>query len=174
MTLDDAIRNLKIIEGGYGHEANGEEVMEGIDQSSWDQFAQEHGLTPREVKTLSPGDIASFYAFSYWNPLRCPDLPDPLPFALFQFELNVSGAGNRGRAVQDLQLLLGISPDGIMGPETVKSANAYPDPKKLTLLLLDRQDAWYKELWQKNPKDPIGGWENRVRDTRNILLLSRS
>ena len=171
MNITEAIANLKKLEGGYGHEANGEEVMEGIDQSSWDQFAQEQGLAPKQVKDLTPGEIESFYALSYWNPLRCPDLPDPLPFALFQYELNTSGAGDKGRAVKDLQLLLGVVPDGIMGSITVLTAHNYPDRKKLTLLLLGRQEAYYEDLWKKHPEDPIGGWRDRVKDTKVILGL---
>ena len=171
MNITEAIANLKKLEGGYGHEANGEEVMEGIDQSSWDQFAQEQGLAPKQVKDLTPGEIESFYAFSYWNPLLCHSLFDPLPFALFQFELNTSGAGDKGRAVRDLQLILGIVPDGIMGPVTVLTANNYPDTKKLTLLLLGRQEGWYEELWKAHPNDPIGGWRDRVTMTKTILGL---
>ena len=171
MNITQAIINLKKIEGGYGHEANGEEVMEGIDQSSWNEFCRTRGLLTKPVKNLTPSEIESFYGMSYWYPLQCPNLPDPLPFALFQYELNTSGAGNRGRAVKDLQLLLGIVPDGVMGPLTAEAAAKYPDPKKLTLLLLGRQDAYYEDLWKKHPEDPIGGWRDRVKDTKVILGL---
>ena len=171
MNITEAVSNLKQLEGGFGHEANGEEVMEGIDQSSWDQFAQTHGLPQRPVEFLTPEQIEYFFAVSYWDPLYCDQLPDPIPFALFQYELNVSGAGNRGRAVRDLQIVLGIVPDGIMGPITVQAAQKAPDPKKVTLLLLARQEAWYENLWKQNPEDPIQGWTDRITKTKEILAM---
>ena len=171
MTLTEAISNLKLLEGGIGTEPDGQAVNEGIDQSSWDLYCLGKGIPTQSVDTLTPEQIAAFYGESYWFPLRCDMLPDPIPFALFQYELNTSGAGAKGRAVRDLQLVLGVAPDGIMGPLTVEAARNNPDPKKVTLLLLDRQDAWYEELWKANPEDPIKGWENRVATTKQILGL---
>ena len=171
MQITKAIENLKILEGGKGREADNSEVNVGIDQSSYDAFCAHRGVATKPVWTLTPEEIQNFYVMEYIAPLQCTQLPDPIGYILFAYELNTSGAGDKGRAVRDLQLLVGCSPDGIMGPETVKAVQDYPDPDKLGILLADKQIAYYKEDAKVNPDAPLVGWENRVDKTLEICGL---
>lgn len=171
MTPSEMVKNLRILEGGKGLEADHQEVNVGIDQSSYDDFCAHRGVPTKPVWSLSQDEIQNFYTVEYIAPLLCTHMPDMIGFILFEYELNVAGAGNKGRAVRDLQLLVGVTPDSVMGPETLKAVLACPDIKKLAIMLLSKQDSWYEELWKKNPEDPIEGWESRISKTREIVGL---
>ncbi len=169
MTITEAVTLLEQLEGGKGTEADGQHVNLGVDQKSYDAWCQERTLPSQDVWTLPQEDIDDFYADSYWIPLRCYQLAPALAFVLFQYALNVEGAGDRGQAVKDLQLLTGATPDGFLGNETVAAVNKFPDSGKLASMLLDRQEAYYQRLTAENPSDPIRGWTARVEKTRTII-----
>ncbi len=169
MEISKAISLLKILEGGKGHEADGEAVNIGIDQDPFDEYCDKTDQIRKPVFLLSEQEIEQFYNVEYFIPLMCDKLPDSIAFTLFQAAVNVEGAGDRGRAVKDLQTLVGVLPDAVMGPITLKVVLAYPDPLKLSLLLLDKQEEFYKTLYAKNNKLPLSGWKTRISKTRAIV-----
>ncbi len=172
MTIPEYIANLKLLEGGIGREANGQEVSEGIDQSSYDLFCAHRGVPTMPVWNLTPEEIQNFYVLEYIAPLLCDQLPEGLDFCLFQAAVNIEGAGNRGEAVKMLQLCVGAIPDGIMGPETLAAVKQVFDVKKLISLFLDQQASYYEKLNAEMPDAPIRGWLDRISITREICGLT--
>lgn len=61
----------------------------------------------------------AIYRSEYWNPIRAADLPWPWALALFDGFVN-----QRGSAVKNLQLALGLLPDGVVGDRTVAAIRA--------------------------------------------------
>lgn len=169
MQITKAIENLKILEGGKGREADNSEVNVGIDQSTFDEYCDNTNQIRKPVFLLTEQEIEDFYSKEYFIPLMCDKLPDSIGFVLFQYELNTSATGNRGRAVKDLQILVNAPPDSVMGHETLKAVLAYPDPLRLALSLLSMQEAFYKRLYAKNPQLPLPGWEARISKTKKII-----
>jgi len=167
MTPTDAIANLKLLEGGFGHEADGQEVEEGIDQSSWDAFCAHRGIPSFPVSGLSVDDIQSFYLHEYLLPLKFADLPDGVDFVLFQWAVNHGITG----AVKDFQICLGVAPDGVIGPDTLRAAHN-ADRLRTMELMLDRQMGWYEWDARKNPDAPLSGWKSRIEKVRQIVGLT--
>ena len=79
--------------------------------------------------------------------------------------------GNEGPAVKDLQLCVGATPDGVIGPETVKAVKS-KDPEKVIECLLNRQIHWYIRDAEVNADAPLLGWGNRVTRVKQILGLA--
>src|SRR5690606_18718456 len=74
----------------------------------------------RELKKLTVADVRPIYYKRYWVPSRAADLPPPL--ALMHFDAAVNhGVGNAARM---LQRSLGVTVDGIIGPQTLAAANS--------------------------------------------------
>ena len=78
------------------------------------------GTLLRELKKLTVADVRPIYYKRYWVPSRAADLPPPL--ALMHFDAAVNhGVGNAARM---LQRSLGVTVDGIIGPQTLAAANS--------------------------------------------------
>ena len=132
----------------------------GIQPNHWQKYAKREGVS-RKIPTRS--DAYAYYRTEWWLPYRCEDLPDKLDFAFFQWTIH------RGpETIKDLQLCLGVNPDGLLNPETL-SAGRRCDPVKTSLNLLNRQLDWYKA---NNSGHSLFKWENRIAKVKKILGLS--
>ena len=149
------------LEGDSGKPSQWGDVF-GIQPDNWKRYAKKEGIS-RTIPTRS--DAYAYYRTEWWLRYRCEDLPDKLDFSFFQWIVNRGPA-----AIVDLQLCLGVAPDGILGPETL-SAGRRCDPVKASLCLLNRQLAWYEADFKSNPDAPLIGWEDRVAKVRKILGL---
>lgn len=72
-----------------------------------------------DVRNLTKEQAIAIYQSEYWNVCKCGDMPPALAFVMFDMAVN-QGVGV---AVRDLQKLLGVKVDGIIGPETLGSIN---------------------------------------------------
>lgn len=169
MSVDDFLRDLHILEGGYTVDKGGPTEF-GITQSTYDDYCSRYGLPSKNVRTLGWSDVRDFYDRGYITPLRLIELPYALAFVLFQWAVDHEGYGNHGQVVRDFQVCCGAEPDGIIGPETIAAANAIL-PMKLASCVLSRQEAWYKRDSFSHPDDPIRGWIRRIEKTREIVGL---
>ena len=137
----------------------------GIAPETWGAWCKSQNAA---VEPITRDGAYTFYRESYWLPLGCEYLPDGLDFCVFEWAVNGDGPGKVGKAVMDLQSCLGVTTDGIMGPETIYAARMCHVVKTMTLYLA-RQVGWYKDDAKKNPDAPLIGWENRVRKTCRIV-----
>ncbi len=137
----------------------------GISPASWSAYCLKHYQEETEITRQG---AYTFYYDEYWLPLLCNRLPDGIDFALFEWAINGEGPGRCGKAVKDIQVSVGVTVDGIMGPETVNAARS-SDTRKVLTIFLGRQIAWYEWDAHKNPDAPLGGWEGRVRKTCGIV-----
>ncbi|OOH80804.1 glycosyl hydrolase 108 family protein [Leptospirillum ferriphilum] len=147
------------LEGNSGKPSQWGDVF-GIQPDNWKRYAKKEGIS-RTVPTRS--DAYAYYRTEWWLPYRCEDLPDKLDFAFFQWLVNHGPS-----AIKDLQLCLGVAPDGILGPETL-SAGRRCDPVKSSICLLNRQRVFYEQDARANAHAPLAGWDDRIRKT--CLLL---
>lgn len=169
MTFQDAFKNLEILEGGFTVDDGGP-TKYGITQNAWNAYCDDRSVPHSPVHLINLEDASNFYADCYWNPLCCNDLPNGVDFALFQWAINHEYMGNEGPAVKDLQRCVGATPDGVMGPETIKSVKS-KDPNQVIECLLTRQLHWYFRDAKVNADAPLIGWENRVDRVKKILGL---
>lgn len=122
-------------EGGYSDHPDdpGGATMMGITQAT---LATWRGapVTKADVRALTRDEAAALYRARYWNAVRGDDLPAGLDLAVFDFAVN-SGAS---RAVRALQRTLGVSVDGVVGPETLAAANARAPSESIRTLCAAR------------------------------------
>ncbi|MDR6768606.1 lysozyme family protein [Acidovorax delafieldii] len=121
MNFDQAFHQLLGHEGGYvDHPADpGGATCWGVTE----RVARANGYTG-PMKSL-PVDVAkAIYKRDYWDAVRADEVPDAIRYSLFD------GAVNSGvkQSVKWLQRALGVTDDGVLGPQTLQAANAADGP----------------------------------------------
>ena len=107
-------------EGGFVDNPNdpGGATNHGVTLDSWSDFIGQT-VSIGQIKALTPDDVRPFYKTRYWDVLGCDQLPGGLDYCVFDFGVN-SGIH---RAAISLQVVLGTHLDGIIGPQTIETAN---------------------------------------------------
>ena len=143
-------------EGGFYDDPVGGPTQWGISKRAFPSEDIEHMTRER---------AAELYRINYWEPCRCGEMP--LAIALMTFEAAINQGP--GRAIQWLQLALGVDVDGGVGPVTL-AALAAADERRLLLLLRGLRAAAYWEC----PTDQLAregmGWRKRLRLTYSTCL----
>lgn len=115
-------------------------------------------------RAVEAGDsklLERFYLNSYWDATQCDEFPWPISLNLFDAAVN---HGPRGGIVM-LQRALGTTPDGKIGPATIKAAKR-PDPHIPALVrrfLVERSWLYYQLSVKRGP-DFYKGWMKRLFD----------
>jgi len=154
MNFDAAFHKLLGHEGGFvDHAADpGGATRWGVTE----RVARQHGYkgSMREL----PVEVAKeIYRASYWTPIRADELPDVLRYDVFDAAVN---SGN-GQAVRWLQRALGVADDGIIGPVTLRTANAAnAEAVKRKMLAARLRFMTDLSTWQHFGR----GWARRVAD----------
>jgi len=120
-------------------------------------------VTKLDVRQLTPAEASAIYRTQYWAAIRGDDLPAGLDYAMFDYAVN-SGAG---KAIRDLQGILGVQRDGQIGAITLQ-AIAKRNTRELVIALMARRLAFLQRLttWPAFGQ----GWSRRVRDVRALSL----
>lgn len=144
-------------EGGYVNHKNdpGGPTDRGITQATYNAWNKLRGKPQKSVKGISKAEADEIYISQYFAPIRFNDLPPGLDYAVADFSIN-SGPS---RAAKELQRVLGVKQDGVIGLNTLAAIK----PKNLQLIIVDycnRRLAFMQSLkiWStfKN------GWTTRV------------
>lgn len=121
--------------------------------------------TKDEVRTLSPSIAAAIYHKRYWLPVRGDALGPGLDLAVFDYAVN-SGPG---RAVRELQAVLGVAQDGSLGPLTL-AALATRRRHDVIAALCGRRMAFLRGL---RTFETFGkGWQRRVAEVQAAALAA--
>lgn len=155
MTFDDAIVRLLGIEGDYSdHPADpGGKTRYGITEA----VARQNGYHG-DMRQLPIDLVRQIYRQSYWDRVRADELPDVIRYAMFDGAVN-SGPG---QAVKWLQDALGVTIDGLIGPQTIGAAYGYPDKERLRAAMLGKRLYFMTGLstWPSFGK----GWARRIAE----------
>ena len=151
-------------EGGYvNHHADpGGMTNLGVTAAVWAEWTG-HIPSEKEMRGLTVEKVAPLYKRKYWDRVMGDSLPAGLDHAVFDFAVN-SGCG---RAVKVLQTVLGVSPDGALGPKTVQAISQKP----LKTLIEDYNDARVAFLRGLSSYAIFkNGWERRVAEVNAEAL----
>lgn len=121
-----------------------------------------------DVKALTRAEAGAIYRRSYWAEVGGDALPPGLDLAIFDFGVN-SGPS---RAIKALQVALGVTADGRLGPAT-RAALASCDPAAIIRRVTADRLGWMRRLstWTAFGR----GWTARVtRVERESLALARA
>jgi lysozyme family protein len=100
-------------------------------------------------------DVEHIYRVEYWNPCKCDDLPRGVDHFVFDYAINIGP----GTAIKDLQLVVQVTTDGIIGPKTLAAVRAM----KPGIIIIKLAEAWLRRLERLSTWKVFGnGWENRI------------
>jgi len=116
-----------------------------------------------DIKLLKPADAGKVYRAEYWNRVKGDQLPAGVDYAVFDFAVN-SGVS---RASIYLQEIVGVAPDGRIGPLTLQAVEQW-DSVALVEALCGKRMSFLKRLstWSTFGK----GWSSRVT---GVLRLAK-
>lgn len=161
--FEKALSLLLKQEGGFSNDPHDPGGMTnlGVTEVNWIMWKQRE-VTEDEMRSLTPEAVAPFYRVRYWNPLRCDDLPAGLDVLVFDFGVN---AGCK-QSARTLQRCVGTTPDGAVGPLTIRAAKE-KDLRELIEKFSQAREEFYRSL----PLFPRygKGWLNR---TQNVKLAA--
>ncbi len=168
--LQTAMQFTLRAEGGYWDDPIGGPTMWGVTQSTYDAYRKRKGLPLQSVRIMQQPERDEIVEYEYWIPAHCPDLPDKLAIAHFDWAYNHGVHG----AIVSLQECLGVEADGIFGAKT-KAAIDAAAPDTLVANYLSTRREWYKARAGQNAEaaKDLNGWLNRV-DALQTFLAARA
>ncbi|QND53433.1 hypothetical protein HB779_17225 [Phyllobacterium sp. 628] len=123
-----------------------------------------------DIKNLTLNDAKPIYEAKYWRPIRGDALPVGIDLSTLDYGVN-SGPS---RSVKDLQSVLGLKPDGIVGADTLKAA-IVADGKAVIQRHCAKRLSFMRglKIWNTFKR----GWSTRVADVEAkavAMYLARS
>ncbi len=155
-----AVQFVLEAEGGYSNNPNdpGGETNYGISKKAYPDL---------DIKQLTRDRAISIYRRDYWLTCQCDKLPPALAIAVF------GSAVNHGthEAIKLLQQSLGVTTDGLIGPQTLRAAKTHNTPDMLTRLLSFRAGL-YVDIVLRKPTQHIyyWGWLERLFTLQAFIL----
>lgn len=144
-------------EGGWSDHPSdpGGATMKGITIGTFRRYKP--GATKTMLRNISATDVEYIYRDGYWTPIRGNDLPAGVDMSTFDYGVN-SGPS---RAVRDLQTVLGVKADGVVGGDTLK-ALAVADKKRVIQKHCAKRLSMLQglKIWKTFKR----GWSARVAD----------
>ena len=159
---DKCLETILHHEGGYVNHPKdpGGETNLGVTKRVY----EEHGGT-KDMKDLTVEDVAPIYKSGYWDKMKGDSLPNGLDLCVFDFGVNAGP----GRAAKYLQTMIGSTPDGGIGPMTLKAVSEYVEEHGLVKAIENYQDARQSYYEKLSTFDTFGrGWTRRVDETTQL------
>lgn len=145
-------------EGGYVNDPAdpGGPTNLGVTLASWQAYVG-HPVTALDIEALTLDAVKPFYKSQVWDLVKGDELASGIDYAVFDCAVN-SGPS---RAIRLLQSICNVVPDGIIGPETIRSVGS-----RNVLNLIDEYcQERLNYLRTLSTWARFGnGWTNRVND----------
>lgn len=151
-------------EGGWSDHPSdpGGATMKGITIGTYAQW-KGRKVTKDELRNITDAEVAAIYRRKYWDKVKGDDLPSGVDYVAFDAAVNSGPA----RSARWLQLAVGATQDGQIGPATVAAAQAQYAPAVVERAIGARL-SFLRGLktWPTFGK----GWHRRVDDVRTFAL----
>lgn len=158
--FDRAFAQAIEIEGGYtltNHaNDNGKMTYAGISRRAWPKW---EGWALIDAGRPVPNALVrTFYLGNFWLRFRCDQINDQ-----DVAECVFLGAINAEASIRVLQIVVGVTPDGVVGPQTLAAVNA-AEPDRLIDRLTLAKIARYIEITDRDAKQRewFRGWVKRA------------
>ena len=156
-----ALKQVLKYEGGYvDHPKDpGGPTNKGVTQAVYDTWRKSKDLATQSVRNISDSEVAAIYKNLYWDRISGDYLPSGVDFAVFDYAVN-SGVS---RASRTLQSIVGVTQDGVIGPETIEAAKTY-----VAMAVTNKRLAFMQSLsiWSTFGK----GWSARIADVKAQIV----
>lgn len=148
LSFDEIVRRVGIFEMGYVNDPKdpGGETKYGISKRAHPNV---------DIKNLTQDEATAIFQKEYYEPILKLGLAEEVDYQLFDFAVN-SGLP---KAIIVFQKIIGVSPDGIIGPTTIANARKYSPFNLIMLLLAARLELMTEQInWSNDGK----GWTHRI------------
>ncbi|MBE9224885.1 hypothetical protein IQ264_05315 [Phormidium sp. LEGE 05292] len=170
-TPDQLITALKFTllwEGDFVNHPNdlGGATNKGITQRTYDSYRSSKSFPTQSVKFITDEEVHEIYHKYYWQPGRAELMV--LPLAVVQFDTAVLfGVGG---AIKFLQQAIGVTGDGIFGPQT-EAALLPKNNKETGIEMVEKRIIYHNQRVVQNPSQKVflAGWLNRANDLRKFI-----
>lgn len=169
-TFPHAVGLVLSHEGGYiNHPSDpGGHTNKGITIPALSKFLGRIA-TVHDIRALTDVQAMAIYKADYWDRVRGDDLPPGLDYCVFDFAVN-SGTG---RAAKMLQVLVGVEPDGGIGPKTLAAVADYVARETLEATITQYQAKRMHYLEALPTFSTFGkGWTRRVNEVLDEAILT--
>lgn len=154
------VPKLLKFEGGFVDNPNdaGGATFEGITLSTY-RFYFGNQKTVNDLKNITKDEVIHIIKLGYWDKILADQINNQSIAEICVDWLYNSGTG----IIKNIQSILGITPDGIAGKDTVTAINS-ANPIDLFNKIKEARIAFYKAIVQHNPSQHIflEGWMNRI------------
>jgi lysozyme family protein len=158
--FESCLKSVLLHEGGYvNHPADPGGITNlGVTKRVWEEWVG-HEVDEKIMRGLTPEIVGPMYKAKYWDKIKGDDLPSGVDYCVFDAAIN-SGPG---RAAKWLQAVVGVDPDGGIGPKTLQAV-ANMDANELVKDYNDRRLSFLYDLptWPTFGK----GWSRRVAEVK--------
>lgn len=165
LTLSEIFEDVLRSEGGFSDhpDDNGGPTKFGITWAEWQKWVHPRATTFELFKKITKEDAFAVYRAWYWDPLQCGKLPPGVAYQVFDAGL-LHGIYNSARW---LQLAVGVTADGHVGPRTLGAAEEADDAEVITAIHEYRR----KRIKAHADYGTFGrGWSNRLLRVKKKAL----
>lgn len=161
MSFESAFSKVLLVEGGFVDHPDdkGGPTNLGITIKTLSDFLG-RDATVEEVRSLDVDTVRKIYKQNYWDRLKLSHIIDS-KFADIIFDQAV----NRGtrRVAEQIQRIVEVKQDGVIGPITLKAINNM-EPKKLLISFIKSTQDAYVSIVANNPSQAVflSGWIKRT------------
>jgi lysozyme family protein len=135
----------------------------GVTIATYRRYINKKG-TIAQLKRLTEMQAVGIYKAQYWDAVKADGMPDGVDYAVFDFAVNSGPA----RAAMFVQEIVGVAPDGKIGPLTLAAIDK-ADPAWVVNQLCNDRMAFLRRL---STFASFGkGWTRRVSDVRAAALM---
>lgn len=154
-SLEKGVADHKEDKGGF--------TVDGVTLSTFRRYYGGH-KTKDDLLAMTAGQWAFIMKSGYWDKAKA-DQIDNQKIA----EIIADWCVNSGTArIRDVQAILGVKPDGVVGPITLKAINS-ADPAELYRRLMNARIGSFEKIVVRDPKQKkfLTGWMNRLKRLEN-------
>lgn len=162
MSFEIAFDDVMKTEGGFVHDSSdhGGPTNFGITLATFSDFLG-HVATEEDLKNIDTETVKKIYKQNYWDRLKL-DQVKYIDLAHLIFDQAV----NRGtrRVAEQLQKILNLKQDGIIGPITLSEINLH-EPRELLISFLIMSQNSYIKIVESDPTQLrfLSGWIKRTQ-----------
>ena len=162
--FDAALQHVLQSEGGFVNHPSDPGGMTnlGVTARTWEDWVG-HKPSEKEMRELTAAKVAPLYKRKFWDAIKGDDLPSGLDYCVFDCAVN-SGPGRAAKILQDV---VGVKPDGGIGPLTLAAVKAM-DPVELISKYADKRLQFWQSL---STFETFGkGWTRRGNEVKDEAL----